>query len=294
MKPFLTTLALALLSLPLCAQNDKQQWKELEQWGKSGRTRYQQGEEVKQMIREAEQRDASPYRRRQEPIISNVDILRMKAAGFSDDVILHTIETRQCFFDKSANTLIEMKQLGVSDVVIKAILSYGNEGLIPLDRYGLPTEIGVYAVKATGFAEIEAEPISWKDGGVWKSILTLGWTRGHVNAKAMEPRSRFFVERTNEIIIRTPEGVSPLEFLLVQLYEKDNRREFRFVTGGVIHRSSGAERTTQPFTYNKLAARVYSIQLPNLAPGEYGFLPTYATKPMDAAFVGKIHAFSIN
>lgn len=322
MKQYLVSFFLLCLSISTFAQSDKQEWKDLERWGKDGSRRYAQGDEIKMMIQEAQRRDASPYqRRRQEPVISNVDILRMKAAGLSDEVILHTISTRQCLFDRSPDMLIEMRRLGLSDAVLKAILSYGPEALIPVDKNGLPTELGIYAVKGNDFVEIDAEPISWQAGGEQKRFWTnfaagagsaalnvalpglglvvypfaqyYGTTKGHVNAKVMGQRSRYAIERQNELIFRTPEGVAPSEYLLVQLYEKDNRREFRILTGGFIHPSSGVERTAQGFTYNKLAPRVYSVVLPNLASGEYGFLPTFQVNPTNAAFVGKLYAFSI-
>jgi hypothetical protein len=48
-------------------------------------------------------------------------------------------------------------------------------------------------------------------------------------------------------IIKTPEGTSATEYQLLQLCERENRREFRAMTGGVIHSSGGAERNALSF-----------------------------------------------
>ena len=41
-------------------------------------------------------------------------------------------------------------------------------------------------------------------------------------------------------------------YQLLHLHTKDNRREFRAVTGGVIHQSGGAQRDTLPLNHGKL------------------------------------------
>lgn len=302
MKLFLTILTLLSLSLAAVAQSDKQEWKDLERWGKNGSRRYAQGEEIKLMIKEAERRDAPPLTRPRGTTITNADILKMKTAGFTDNTIINAIETRAGWFDTSAEALILLNRAGISETIVNAMLQSERESknkLIPTDKYGLPNEIGIYLLQQEGYVEIDAEPISWQSGGVWKQILTTAAfgpfnTHGHVNAKVMNPRSRYAVARSTDVILRTPEGVAASEYLLVQLYEKDDRREFRFLTGGVVHRSSGAERTAVSFTYTKIAPRTYAVNVGNLARGEYGFLPTFQTNNTNAAFVGKLYSFSID
>ena len=46
-----------------------------------------------------------------------------------------------------------------------------------------------------------------------------------------------------ELMVRAPDGTSVTEYQLLRLYEKGNRREFRAMTGGILHVCGGAERT---------------------------------------------------
>ncbi|WP_197529174.1 YMGG-like glycine zipper-containing protein [Aeoliella mucimassa] len=50
--------------------------------------------------------------------VSNYDLIQMSQAGLSDDLIISTIQTRGGRFDMSPNSLISLKQAGVSDRVV--------------------------------------------------------------------------------------------------------------------------------------------------------------------------------
>ena len=97
--------------------------------------------------------------------------------------------------------------------------------------------------------------MGWQTGGVLKRDLTLGITKGHVNGKIMRARSPHQVSTPLELVIRTPEGTSVTEYQLLRLDEKDNRREFRALTGGIIHSSGGAEKNAVPFEPEKVTNR---------------------------------------
>ena len=75
--------------------------------------------------------------------------------------------------------------------------------------------------------------------------------------------------------------------------EKGDRREFRSVTGGVLHASGGASDNVIAFKFDKVAARTYRIELPSLSIGEYGFLASGAAASSDLASRGKIYTFRI-
>jgi len=305
MNILIKLLLLTSISLSIYAQRDPLD--ELDKWSRKqteNRT-YRPGEETWAMVTSkmrAEQRANNPTLKPRGTVLTNNEIFKMKEAGLSDETVVLAINTRPSSFDMSPAVMIAMKQAGYSDAIINAMLDAdsGNKGnLIPLDKNGMPAEIGIYIQETNKLTEIDAEPISWQSGGVWKTLITAYffypfYTKGHVNAKVMGAQSRFQVDPNAEFIIRTPEGIAPSEYLLVQLYEKDNRREFRLLTGGVVHRSSGAERNTTPFTYRKIAPRTYYVMLNNLRRGEYGFLPTHLMNNKDAAFVGKLYSFSVD
>ena len=156
----------------------------------------------------------------------------------------------------------------------------------------LPSEAGVYLIDGNKLQELDPEVVGWQTGGVVKSMATLGWDKGHVNGKVMRPTSRLRLTLPAVFIIRTLEGTSASEYQLLELYEKDNRREFRAMTGGVFHASGGAERTSIDFESEKIGPRTWRVRLDKLNPGEYGFLPP----GLNAASIsssGKIYSFGV-
>jgi hypothetical protein len=74
---------------------------------------------------------------------------------------------------------------------------------------------------------------------------------------------------------------------------KGDRREFRAVTGGVLHASGGTQDNVVHFDYEKVANRIYKIKVPKLSVGEYGFLAPGAVASANAASQGKIYTFQI-
>ena len=83
------------------------------------------------------------------------------------------------------------------------------------------------------------------------------------------------------------------EYQLLHLHTKDNRREFRAVTGGVIHQSGGAVRDSLSFEPRKIADRTWRIRLDHLSNGEYGLLPPGISSASISAS-GKMFTFSVD
>ena len=80
----------------------------------------------------------------------------------------------------------------------------------------------------------------------------------------------------------------------MRLREKSDAREFRTVTGGILHVSGGATRDLVPFEGKKIASRTFLIMLPNLGAGEYGFLAPGAQFSSHAsAQLGKMYTFRL-
>ena len=96
-----------------------------------------------------------------------------------------------------------------------------------------------------------------------------------------------------EVFIYASEGVAITEYQLLHLRENKEAREFRTVTGGVMHVSGGATRDLIPFESKKTANRMYKVVLPNLGAGEYGFLPPGAFGSASSASMGKMYTFRL-
>jgi hypothetical protein len=90
------------------------------------------------------------------------------------------------------------------------------------------------------------------------------------------------------------EGEAITEYRLIHLREQKDAREFRTVTGGVFHVSGGATRDLLQFEGTKVANRTFSVNLPSLGAGEYGFLPPGAVASSHAsATLGKMYTFRV-
>ncbi len=156
----------------------------------------------------------------------------------------------------------------------------------------IPDDIGIYLKVRGKLVDVVPEVVGWKSGGVLKSFATQGLTKGHVNGTVQGPKSALQIGTDAEFIIKCAEGTAPTEYQLLRLDMKGDRREFRAITGGIIHQSGGAEKNAEKFDYEKIAPRVFKIKLPPLKKGEFGILPPGATSG-NISSSGKVYTFGI-
>ena len=127
-----------------------------------------------------------------------------------------------------------------------------------------------------------------------KSIASAGIVKGDVNGHINGRNSRNKVNTPLEFCIYAPEGVAITEYQLLRLRDQKEYREFRTVTGGVLHVKGGATRDLLPFEGSKVASRTFVVTLQNLGPGEYGFLPPGAfVSASSSSSLGKMYTFSV-
>jgi len=242
--------------------------------------------------------------------LNNDTIVKLAEAGLSDDLIVQSINNQPGHYSLGANDLIQLKQDGVSEKVIAAMIAHsstastnhpgnGAENIGPVNV--LPQgvdEIGVYYKKENSvtdkWTEIDPEIVNYKSGGWVKSTATHGIIKqdrnGHIDGNA----SQLVLSRGTSFLLYVPEGVSPVEYQLLKLRINSNNREFRSQTGGVFHSETGAQRDNVPFTAEKIAARLYRFTLTqDTAKGEYGILPPGVINQSNASRAGKIYTFAI-
>jgi hypothetical protein len=218
----------------------------------------------------------------------------MTTAGIEEATIVKLIETVRTQFDTSAAALITLKNAGVGNRVIDAIVSAGlRKAGTPLSGlYPQPEDVGVYVNLRERLVPLKVEIITWRSGGVLKRALT--FSRGHLNGLVHQPMSALRLDSSLEFIVYCAEGVSAEEYQLLRFWEKKDRREFRLVTGGVIHASSGAAMNAVKLDIDKLGSRLYRIKSSYPLPkGEYGFLPPGAVLSASAASGGKMYTFGV-
>jgi hypothetical protein len=245
--------------------------------------------------------------------LNNDSIIKMVKAGLSDDLIITTINASPATFDTSTDGLIALKSAGVSDKVVAAMVTKSAAPAAaapgaapaappqppsPAAASGLPAgidEVGVYYHDTTGaWVALMPEIVNFKTGGVLKSVASAGVVKGDVNGHIQGAHARLNLTFPVVLAVYVPEGTDITEYQLLRLHVNGSSREFRSVTGGVLHVSGGATRDSLEFQPEKLAPRVYQITLqPDLVRGEYGLLPpgAYGTSNMGSS--GKIYSVSV-
>jgi hypothetical protein len=237
-------------------------------------------------------------------VLNNDSVTKMVKAGLGESLIVGMVQSQPGNYSLTADSLVKLKQQGVPDKVLAAMMAKGSSPAAttpatPTTAESSDTdlppniEIGVYYKKAGKWQEMLPEVVNWKTGGVMKNIASAGIVKGDVNGHIEGPRSRNSVASPVEVLIYAPEGVAITEYQLLRLRENKGAREFRTVTGGVMHVSGGATRDLVPFEGKKVANRTYRITLPNLGAGEYGFLPPGAVTSASSASLGKMYSFRL-
>ena len=208
--------------------------------------------------------------------MGNQHVLELVGLGLPDDIVIQKIQSAPATnFDTSVAGLKSLKAAKVSDAILRAMLNPKAVALTskpstPAEPSNLPKEIGVYVVLKGKTTEVDPEIVGWQTGGVLKSVATLGFDKGHINGKIMKSRSPLRIANPVEFVISILQGTSVTEYQLLSLYVKGNRREFRAMTGGILHATGGAERTAMEFKSEKIGERTWRIQLQNLSPVSTG------------------------
>jgi len=268
-----------------------------------------------------------PARVQLKRILVNRDIVQMVHAKVSESTIEEAINASPTNFDISGLGIAALKNAGVTETIIKAMISASSAPkpaveIIPapvapkapipsppvdvtprtdppsVQPSYLPEEIGVYVFERGRWNSIEPEIASWKTGGVLKHMATIGLDRQHIDGTIRKRHSPLDLTSADvsgmlDFQIRCADGDSASEYQLLHLWEKNDRREFRTVTGGILHASGGAQDNVMDFDFEKIAPHVYTVQLKNLRVGEYAFLAPTTSASLNAPSQGKVYTFRI-
>ncbi len=244
--------------------------------------------------------------------ITNQDVIDMVSLGLPDDVIIEKIRSVSATdFDTSVPGLRTLKAGRVSDSVIRVMINpaSGSNSILAADKpelasngasaslkapeaFSQATEVGVYLFRNGKPEEVQPEIVNWQTGGVLKHAASLGFVKGDKNGKVMKGKSQTQTTAPLEFLIKTLEGTSVEEYQLLRLHEKSNRREFRSVTGGILHVSGGAQRDDVAFQPEKIGNRTWRVVMRDLQDGEYGFLPPGVDSASISAS-GKMYTFGV-
>src|SRR5260370_5827139 len=160
-------------------------------------------------------------------VLNNDSVTKMVKAGLGESLIVSMVQTQPGNYSLTADSLVKLKQQGVPDKVLAAMMSKGSATTAPAPAAESPDtdlppniEIGVYYKKAGKWQEMLPEVVNWKTGGVMKNIASAGIVKGDVNGHIDGPRRRNSVASPLEAWIYSPEVVAITEYQPLRL--RDN------------------------------------------------------------------------
>ena len=241
--------------------------------------------------------------------LNNDSVIKMVKAGLTDDVIVVTINASSGTYDTSPDGLIALKQAGVSDKVIAAIVARGTASgpasaapaTPDASTPSLPLPPGVdnvgayYKDSGGNFQPLPAEVVIFQSSGVVKHVASAGLMKEDLNGLVGGMRSRLVVSAPVTFILHAPQGRTANDYELVRLHVVANNRQFQSVAGGLIHESSSSLRDEIDFSSKQIGPSAYQIVVGSeIGAGEFGFLaPQDTASPKTPASSGQIFTFAI-
>jgi len=235
-------------------------------------------------------------------VLTNESVIKMVKSGLGENLVVSMVQGQPGKYSLTPDDLIKLKEAGVPDKVLGAMIARNAGGGAPAAapkaasaNPDIPQDldIGVYYKKEGKWEPMLPEVVNWKTGGVFKSIASAGVVKGDVNGHISGVNSRNSLKTPVEVLIHAPEGVEYTEYQLIRLHDHSDGREFRTVTGGVMHVSGGATRDLVPFEAKTVGKRMWEVVMPVLGAGEYGFLPPGAFGSANSASIGKMYTFRL-
>jgi hypothetical protein len=238
--------------------------------------------------------------------LTNASVVRMVSAGLSDDLVIQAIGAQPGDYKTDADGLVDLKDAGVSERVITAMINKGRRKITPGGEAAVSgdaavqapapisevSEIGVYYKDRNGtWQPLQTEVVHIKSGGWLKSTATHGIIKqdrnGHLNGR----ESKLALQAPVEILVYAAPSVDIAEYDFLRFRLNSNSREFRSLTGGVFHSTSGAERDEVEFHPAKAGPRAWRFTVDrSVGGGEYGILPPGTGNVTNG---GKIYTFAI-
>ena len=229
------------------------------------------------------------------------NIVALVEAGLGEDVIIEKLRQNATAFDLSVDQLLELKTAGVSAQIIKTMMNP-----IPLPAPGgantsdedpnwpaqIPKELGIYANLDGKITQLEPEISRWRKGGRLLSAVTNKIAGNYLNGIVRGLHSPHRVSIPFEVHIVVPEGRSANEYQCVSMQQKKEQRTFRISTDNIIKEGS-ADKNFVFFKAEKIASRLYRIELNQLEPGEYAFIPPDTAIEADGGGIGTIYSFGV-
>ena len=264
--------------------------------------------------------------------MTNDEVISLSKAGLNPSLIVGKIRTSKTNFDLSTDSLIKLKQAGVSDDIVAAMLeaksgktvsaatSANSTGAASVGALGDPNDpmakhnYGIYLYeekdgvrKMTPLkANVSAQN---RTGGMFTSSLTYGIGKVKIKSnlpgrnadlqlKATMPTFYFYLDITSGGL-NTASGVpsDPKEFTLVRFNQRSDNREVTIGKANAFGAKGGlSDEYVVQFKTEELGNGIFKITpAAELKKGEYGFYLVNSGNSNTSAGVGsKFFDFGVN
>jgi hypothetical protein len=228
------------------------------------------------------------------------EIIQMAKAGLPEDVIIDKVKAEANPPNFSADDLISLKAAGVSDGVIRALVSRAKPEVAtanatttaastdPNDPLA-PHDPGIYLMTATRESSKKMVLIERVGSGrvktahMLRAVMTETIMKAQIKAEVPGPRAAVRANPKPEFYMYFPPGgnlgsadsiSNPSQFSLLLLEKKKDHRETTVAKQGFGRASAGVdEKKTLKFATDKLRAYVYRVTPDaKLNAGEYAFV----------------------
>ena len=214
--------------------------------------------------------------------LTNSDVVRMLKAGLPPDIIIQTVSSSEPRFDVSADALIALKNDGVPDGVIQAMVARmaGNNTQQPspggFGEAGTMTR-GATLIDGTNRAQMKYSTPDMRGGGLLGNPLSTklkaAFNGKHASLRTTNTSPLF------EVSIMADANPSDT-IAIVKLDVKSDRREIETVKAGITGVKTGYPKDrAQPISIEEVPSgasghhKPYRIRLANsLPPGEYAII----------------------
>jgi hypothetical protein len=232
--------------------------------------------------------------------LTNEGVIKLVKAGMSEELIGNVIRQQPGTFVLGATELVALKEAGVSEKLIAAMLDKGKAASTATaaatagapDAAKKSTSIpgpGLYYKKGNEYFELIKEDVEWKTSGAMRNFASAGIVKKDLNGSISGSSSRNFLQNPMEIVIAPPSGMTINSYLLLPMKADREERAFNV---GPVNKKSGLAKGAIAFGVEKLGEGQFRIVLPTpLGPGEYGILAVAPTE--SASTAGKMYTFRI-
>jgi hypothetical protein len=224
--------------------------------------------------------------------LNNESVLALLDAGLGDEVVIAKIKSSPSSFELSTDTVISLKQRGVSGPVLAAMITASaapTQTAMSIDSPDpmVPHPSGIYLAGVDKMTRIESTTTRQaRTSGMLGAALTGGLTGMRVKAAVNGPTANLSTKETRPIFYfyfdQADQGLgaaggavtSPQEFSLIRFEAKKDKREAVVGSVGFGGTKAGLrDKDQREFEVTQLKPGTYKIvpTLP-LAAGEYGFI----------------------